>query len=334
MFHAGVFRRNPRATSILHHGNKDGSNWLGQYYHTVSSRDDDYRWLGGILAVSAVSLLNHSNEKTKNEQRKGNDNKDTHDDIVVENNKMKKMDGPIIEIDLLDKLASKPYVHYHNTSFKEEEDATHMPRPKGIPKRIRILVVDVPEFRNIFTDGECRVNSSRVFVDNIAPAKKIKGGVEITQKTLATALVRCRKNERIGVELLEASVMGMNPLNLRRIYNFGGYQYDPGKYSASTKTKTKEEEEGEESEQTKEINKQDKKGLRDQKNKKNSKDKDVHPKEEIEAPWNQYAWIEEMHLRVRIFYSNFLSNQYHVFTYVYVYVSCTNVFMVVTQIIM
>ena len=297
----------------------------GKYYHTISSRDDDYRWLGGILAVSAVSLLNHMNDETKSEQRKVNDAKnDIHDNDDAFDDFMKKKDNddPFIEIDLLDKLASKPYVHYHNTSFKEEDDATTMPRPKGIPKRIRILVVDVPEFRDLFTDGECRVNTSRVFVDDIAPAKKLKGGVEISQKTLATALVRCRKNERIGVELLEASVMDMNPLNLRRIYTFGGYQYDPGKYSASAKTKikeeTKEEKEKEkekekgDSEETNKNGKEDKHGTPDRKVKKNSKVKDVHSKQEIEAPWNQYAWIEEMHLRVRIFYSTFFNYQYHV----------------------
>ncbi len=34
-------------------------------------------------------------------------------------------------------------------------------RPKGVPRRIRILAIDVPEFREVF-DGECKVNLSRV----------------------------------------------------------------------------------------------------------------------------------------------------------------------------
>ncbi len=43
-------------------------------------------------------------------------------------------------------------------------------RPKGVPRRIRVLAIDVPEFREVF-DGECRVNLSRIYPDDVAPRK-------------------------------------------------------------------------------------------------------------------------------------------------------------------
>lgn len=42
-----------------------------------------------------------------------------------------------------------------------EYDVKGKERPKGIPRKLRILAIDVPEFRT-FIDGECRVNLSRV----------------------------------------------------------------------------------------------------------------------------------------------------------------------------
>lgn len=45
-------------------------------------------------------------------------------------------------------------------------------RPKGVPRRIRVLAIDVPEFRDVF-DGECRVNLARIYPDDIAPSKYV-----------------------------------------------------------------------------------------------------------------------------------------------------------------
>ena len=136
-----------------------------------------------------------------------------------------------------------------------------MGRPKGVPRRIRVLAIDVPEFREVF-DGECRVNLSRIYPDDIAPpkilakreqatskkdnevnkndgnsttsakkknnrmSKKDVDNMEIIQKSLARSLVRCRnvQSKRIGVELLEASVYDLNPHNMRKTYQFGSYR--------------------------------------------------------------------------------------------------------------
>lgn len=52
-------------------------------------------------------------------------------------------------------------------------------RPKGVPRRIRVLAIDVPEFRDVF-DGECRVNLSRIYPDDVAPRKHLSRRVVAT----------------------------------------------------------------------------------------------------------------------------------------------------------
>jgi len=213
-------------------------------------------------------------------------------------------------------------------------------RPKGVPKRIRILAIDVPEFREVF-DGECRVILSRIYPDDIAPPKyiprknsritedandkdkntKIDDKMEIIQKSLARSLVRCRnvKSKRIGVELLEASVYDLNPHNMRRTYQLGSYKYDPGKYGSMKKmpgddmlqrqrtnnrmadeSKTNESDENMETpgdvndvDQSAEIEGRKKHNIRREVTVLASDD------DEVDAPWNQYAWIEEMELRIK-----------------------------------
>jgi len=105
----------------------------------------------------------------------------------------------MIETDFTEKLASKSYLTYNNpyardslitstikTSKRLWSKIAHndtnaiidskyyqtgaipethpllvssMERPKGVPTRLRILAIDVPEFRGVFEgdDGECRV---------------------------------------------------------------------------------------------------------------------------------------------------------------------------------
>lgn len=304
----------------------------------------------------------------------------------------------IIKTDFTDKLAAKPYLNYHNPyarhgimtstintgkklwgkfarsdrdavitgdSWNEEKVSgalagKRLERPKGVPRRVRILAIDVPEFREVF-DGECRVNLSRVYPDDIAPAKYIprktrasanENGngrgekktssakeemekIEIVQKSLARSLVRCRneKSKRIGVELLEASVYDLNPNNMRRTYQFGKYKYDPGKYGSARdgpgdmlqrrmsvspsgsglniRRKGKDvvtvTMNGGEIKQTND----DEIGVADVEE--SIQDGDLQEgsntdaemtvlaeeEDEVDAPWHQSAWIEEMQIRVR-----------------------------------
>lgn len=321
------------------------------------------------------------------------------DSDPLENPKTKSHVG-LIETDLTDKIASKTYLNYHNPQSRhsiiqssvnstkriwgkiarddrnanvsgddwtEDGPSAKRPieRPKGVPRRIRILAIDVPEFREVF-DGECRVNLSRVYPDDIAPPKYIprkqkdriatddhrqvkqkkekkenEEKIEIIQKSLARSLVRCRNkhSKRIGVEVLEASVYDLNPNNMRRTYQFGNFKYDPGKYGTDenndmiqrrmsvaqhlgTRFKVRKrkvvvtKDNDSSSAQKSNDGEEEEKGFADVEE--SVKDGDVQdedeesesgPKvseitvlaeeeDEVDAPWNQYAWIEEMQIRV------------------------------------
>lgn len=259
-----------------------------------------------------------------------------------------------------------------------EYDVKSQERPKGIPRKLRILAIDVPEFRSVF-DGECRVNLSRVYPDDIAPpkiiTKKSKGNatsemtsnhehelgpkekedsrkegqrdkqirnkekMEVIQKSLARALVRCRNihTKRIGVEILEASVYDLNPHNMRRTYQIGSYRYDPGKYQEQQAISNNRELPSNQDmvHRRMSINK----GIRNDVTKvmilkkgeqfndrSMDRSEDINDdrtdsnevgfgggqakvqyvettvlaedEDEMDAPWNQYAWIEEMQIRV------------------------------------
>jgi hypothetical protein len=91
----------------------------------------------------------------------------------------------------MERIAQKPYLT--NTQH--------------IPTRLRVLAIDVPQMRQAF-DGDCRINLSKIYADDVAPSKTVKVSegreLEVIQKSLAKSLIKCRKNKKIGVELLEA----------------------------------------------------------------------------------------------------------------------------------
>lgn len=239
-----------------------------------------------ILAGTTAIVLLHDVTKTQNDPY--TDTSEPHKQPHV----------GIIETDFTDKLAAKPYLRHHNPLGRDsiftstiqttrriwgklarndspvvrhpmdlEEDivngelAMNTEGPRGVPHRIRILAIDVPEFREVF-DGECRVDLSKIYPDGVAPPKVIKrkketnptkstngaegrekdtskeqNDIQVMQKSLARSLVRCRNktSKRIGVDLLEASVYDLNPHNMRRTYQYGTFSYDPGKYGSMTK---------------------------------------------------------------------------------------------------
>jgi len=161
--------------------------------------------------------------------------------------------------------------------------------------------------------------------------------LEIIQKSLARSLVRCRntQSKRIGVELLEASVYDLNPHNMRKTYQLGSYRYDPGKYRSMTKEPgeamlTRRATVGGGSRIVKDRNQEEKDYVKETKGgggdatNAGVKEVDGHVVEkeehsshksklkrvatvisadddEIDAPWNQYAWIEEMQIRINGF---------------------------------
>jgi hypothetical protein len=194
-----------------------------------------------------------------------------------------------IEVHLMDKIQQKSYLE----TAKD-----------GIPSTLRILAIDLPELRKEAFAGECYLAHGKIFADDIAPAKVIevpgrdepsndkKGKIEskeklrIAQKALVKSLVQCRSpqsQQRIGVEVLEASVADLNRFRLRKTHQVGNFKYDPGKYYGSNKGIPKPKDADEEIEEVDQaemfLN-------------------TAAYEDEIEAPWNQYSWIEEMRLRV------------------------------------
>eukprot|EP00546_Thalassionema_frauenfeldii_P004729 CAMPEP_0178922678 /NCGR_PEP_ID=MMETSP0786-20121207/16293_1 /TAXON_ID=186022 /ORGANISM="Thalassionema frauenfeldii, Strain CCMP 1798" /LENGTH=410 /DNA_ID=CAMNT_0020597081 /DNA_START=314 /DNA_END=1546 /DNA_ORIENTATION=+ len=153
------------------------------------------------------------------------------------------------------------------------------------------MSIDIPEMRDAF-DGDCQLDFSKIYPDEIAPAKKIGNENtamrKIMQKSFVKSFVRCKNKKKIGVELLEASVSNLNPKNMRKTYQVGNlmkYNVDEGRdIPASIEEKAnKSNNEDEETSQEK----------------KERGPNALTNEEEIDAPWNQYAWIEELQLRVQ-----------------------------------
>jgi hypothetical protein len=106
------------------------------------------------------------------------------------------------------------------------------------------------------------------------------------------SLVHCRSDksqQRVGVELLEASVADLNRFKLRKTHQFGDLKYDPGKYYES-KNKNAVQQVEQQPRDDEEIDESDHEDVV-------RLDKENY-EDEIEAPWNQYAWAEELRLRV------------------------------------
>lgn len=237
------------------------------------------------VTVTVVSLLYvKKSSKTSLEQ-----------DVTPQSQQQFKMD-----VDLMDRIAAKPYLP--------------VTKHRTVPRRLRLLVIDVPEMRTDGIDGECRVNHNKIFADNIAPPKHVAGtDIQVVQKSLAHALVKCRSRDslRIGVEMTEASVADLNPHNLRKTHQFGNYRYDPGKYTSKTNVNQKSDGEEHESENVT-VDETTVTVTVEQETKLPSKPATTNVKkdgpdggtvlatdeDEYDAPWNQYAWIQELQLRV------------------------------------
>ena len=81
----------------------------------------------------------------------------------------------------------------------------------------------------------------------------------------------------------------MNKYKLRKTQQFGNFKYDPGKYYVDDKKEQP-------------IDANDESSLTDKQNETN--DKRSIFDDELEAPWNQYAWAEELRLRVSMKFHN------------------------------
>jgi len=154
-----------------------------------------------------------------------------------------------------------------------------------------VLAIDVPEMRERAFTGNCVSSHDKVFLDDVAPPKAIdvvlddegkqKQRLEIAQKSLAQSIVHCSRpqsQQHVGVQLLEASLSNLNRFKVRKKQSFGNYTYDPGKYFDSASNDNADDEIGEKDE--------------------GPVPPDKERSDEIEAPWNQHAWMEELRLRI------------------------------------
>lgn len=118
--------------------------------------------------------------------------------------------------------------------------------------------------------------------------------------------------------MTEASVADLNPHNLRKMHQFGNFRYDPGKYTSKTTTTNNDSNDSEEDEaveaevtpveETTVVTIAVKEETKLPSKRASTKVKKDGPdggtvlatdEDEYDAPWNQYAWIQELQLRVR-----------------------------------
>ncbi|KAL3916521.1 MAG: hypothetical protein SGILL_005141 [Bacillariaceae sp.] len=110
----------------------------------------------------------------------------------------------------------------------------------------------------------------------------------IPQKALVKDIFHCsspQSQQPVGVELLEASIADLNPYKLRKKQRIGGWEYDPGKYYEAD-----------------DIGNDKESGTQQKIPTDNAPQDDIRIQDpnfvEMEAPWNQYAWMEELRLRI------------------------------------
>eukprot|EP00584_Thalassiosira_punctigera_P019548 CAMPEP_0172558848 /NCGR_PEP_ID=MMETSP1067-20121228/81230_1 /TAXON_ID=265564 ORGANISM="Thalassiosira punctigera, Strain Tpunct2005C2" /NCGR_SAMPLE_ID=MMETSP1067 /ASSEMBLY_ACC=CAM_ASM_000444 /LENGTH=666 /DNA_ID=CAMNT_0013348301 /DNA_START=5 /DNA_END=2008 /DNA_ORIENTATION=+ len=329
---------------------------------------------GAILATcvgTAMAVICSSRESSRSHAEKNQGGDDVHH----------------LEMYLMDRIARKPYLNYHSTPSSvptarhlrgrqneerpaDDDAVADKVRPKGVPSRLRLLAIDVPQFkREAFERGICRLPSEVFdrsvdepsFVDGVAPPKPMNETLgnykrtgtrasrkPIVQKSLAKQLYYCyeppHKNPAadndsatqssedqnqsstvseqdqprlsVGVEILEASIMNLNPNNIRRTYtSVSGdnwrkrtYKFDPGKYTQTEGNASDDDNDDEcgiadvdEDDAEKEtLEPQACADARQIKEPANDDPEEIdidNPDYERTSPWNQYAWLEEMHLR-------------------------------------
>ncbi len=268
-----------------------------------------------------------------------------------------------LEVFLMDRIAKKPYLNYHsvpnaiqakrnyrrrvednNASIKGSSTTPQDTRPKGVPSRLRILALDVPQFKEeaIEDYGVCRLPSEIFstngpkFIDGIAPPKQMdkrstgyyysKGESRkerraslkpVDQKSLAKQLYYCYDSRQrvsnneadqkqqppaIGIEILESSIMNLNPNNIRRTYTSNSsnkMRKTQSAYLTKYAEGIADVDEAETTEYQDNVDETESQEEEDLNSTEDTDDKLNNPLEnERTAPWMQYAWLEEMYLRV------------------------------------
>jgi hypothetical protein len=245
-----------------------------------------------------------------------------------------------IEVNLMDKIANKIYLNpsrarlphqqsdFLSTTTSKSVAATE--RPLGVPSHLRILAIDLPQMRHkAFAQGDCRVAFDRVYPNGIAPPKRLERGIipdhpdksnikqknpskekkkkkklillEVEQKAWVKSMIRCFQKDlpdKVGVEMMEASFVDLNPQNLRTTRQVGSYHYDPGKYTHQVNSTSIDDHQQQPSSMT--TNSSSTSGDQHVATPETEITVELQEKDELDAPWNQYAWFEEVKLRVSI----------------------------------
>ena len=298
---------------------------------------------GAAVATSSAILLYNQSSPSQAEQKK-----------QAKANKK-------LEVYLMDRIAKKPYLNYHSVpntiqakrtyrGRRSDENttvnSTNAPqntRPKGVPSRIRLLVLDVPKFKEeaLEDDAVCQLPSEIFstngpkFVDGVAPPKAVdkksttgyyyskddkssrkerRANMKpIAQKSLAKQLYYCYDSKQIssdneiqkqqpviGVEILEGSIMDLNPHNIRRTYTStsGKMRKSHTVYPSKLTEGVADVDEANEVETETEVEEEVETDEEEDLNESEETEKLDTLANERTAPWNQYAWLEEMYLRI------------------------------------
>ena len=244
-----------------------------------------------------------------------------------------------IEVNFMDRLAQKGYLRFlgGTSSFKSSSfsdslsvldpalqrttlQMTASERPAGVPRTLRLLIIDVPEIpQQGFCHGTCRKVLDRSFPHGIAPDKRVTVSTNNNNKNPTNATTNAKITSKdilveqkvwineywecyhspsrrqsttssssldpthgiVGVQLMHATTLPFNPRNVRRRIQLGNWVYT---LPASSQKDTTKDTKLETSTTT------------------TSESGDTTTSldfEEIDAPWNQYAWVEEIELRIR-----------------------------------
>lgn len=257
-----------------------------------------------------------------------------------------------IEVDFMDKLASKPYMSSVRLQGSTNNHATT--RPEAVPETLRLLVVDVPEVARVgFRRGECTLQTHKIYPDGVVAPKrvpivrnnkdhsqshtnandhsngetrnKVKTSknrtneqqqqqyvLEVEQKAWVHSLYRCYHDNKVGVEIMQASTANLNPRHMKRDHPLLRTYVTTTTASRHRNTHNKSSNNNEESlsaQQQHEHNASNETTATvttssETKSSNRSEDRVVRQtnfsaEDEMEAPWNQHAWASELQLRIR-----------------------------------
>ena len=228
-----------------------------------------------------------------------------------------------IEVGFMQKLAAKSYLHFRqdskddswNTVNNNVNNNRYEHRPPGVPPTLRILTVDLPEVRDAFRQGTCQLKAQHVYPDGAAPHRVVHvpfqdktvsntsansntdtntaDGIQlqVQQKAWVKSMVQCvvQDTDNVGVQVLEANTGALNPHNLRKTHQFGKLRYDPGKYATINRKKSVVVQEAAAEKVAVDAAAAAVAGT------------DLvraTAEDELQAPWNQHAWTEEVMLRI------------------------------------